>query len=295
MIASGKYPKVSIVTPNYNGGKYLEQTIQSVISQGYPNLEYIIIDGGSTDNSVEIIKQYEDHLIYWESKPDNGLYHAIQKGFDRCTGEIMSWINSDDMYHPKALFVVAEIFDKFPEIRWLQGKPTIFDEDGRCVHVLPTKLWTRYDYYLAESGIFIQQESTFWKRSLWDEAGKYITTSLKYAGDYELWIRFFNLSALYFTEALIGGYRARSNDQFSVEHLKDYKNEVKELVRKWNLSKRDLKIIRRYKLLKRINNIVSKIKLINLNRFISRYKKKNFGYPPSIYFDRLSQSFQIKS
>ncbi len=93
------YPKISIVTPSYNQGQYLEQTILSVIGQNYPNLEYIIIDGGSTDNSIEIIKKYERYLAYWVSEKDKGHYHAVQKGFDKSTGEIMSWLNSDDILH----------------------------------------------------------------------------------------------------------------------------------------------------------------------------------------------------
>jgi glycosyltransferase involved in cell wall biosynthesis len=91
-------PKISIVTPSFNQGMFLEKTILSVLEQGYPNLEYIIIDGGSSDNSVEIIKKYEKHLAYWESEPDQGQSHAINKGFERATGEIFGWLNSDDWY-----------------------------------------------------------------------------------------------------------------------------------------------------------------------------------------------------
>ena len=127
------YPKISIVTPNYNMGAYLEETIKSVISQNYPNLEYFIIDGGSNDNSLEIIKKYERHLTYWISEKDNGMYHAIQKGFEKSTGEIMAWLNSDDMYHSNSLFIVAEIFDSFPQVEWLLGASTTFDEKGRTV------------------------------------------------------------------------------------------------------------------------------------------------------------------
>jgi glycosyltransferase involved in cell wall biosynthesis len=108
-------PKISIITPNYNGGEYLEETIQSILTQNYPNLEYIIIDGGSTDNSVEIIKKYEDQLSFWVSEPDKGLYDAIQKGFDKSSGEIMAWLNSDDLYHKNAFFTVVEIFMKKEE------------------------------------------------------------------------------------------------------------------------------------------------------------------------------------
>lgn len=153
------YPKLSIVTPNFNGGEYLEATIKSVLSQNYPNLEYIIIDGGSTDESVAIIKKYESQLAFWVSEPDKGLYDAIQKGFDKSTGEIMAWINSDDLYHPKAFFTVAEIF-KFDEVKWLQGIPTTFDELGRTVAVSEFKRWSKLDYYLGNFE-WIQQESVF--------------------------------------------------------------------------------------------------------------------------------------
>ena len=101
------YPKITVVTPNYNYGHYLEETIRSVLLQGYPNLEYIIIDGGSTDNSVEIIKKYESYVTYWESKPDRGQTHAINKGLERATGEIFNWINSDDILMPGALLAIA--------------------------------------------------------------------------------------------------------------------------------------------------------------------------------------------
>src|SRR5690349_701527 len=108
------WPKISIVTPNFNNGKYLEDTIVSVLSQNYPNLEYFIIDGGSTDNSLEIIKRYERHLAGWTSEPDGGMYEAIDKGFNKTTGEIMAWLNSDDMYHRKSLFAVGKLFCDLP-------------------------------------------------------------------------------------------------------------------------------------------------------------------------------------
>ena len=97
------YPRISIVTPSYNQGQFIEQTIRSVLLQNYPNLEYIIIDGGSTDNTVETIEKYEQYITYWVSEPDRGQSHAINKGFARCTGEIMAWLNSDDLYLPSAL------------------------------------------------------------------------------------------------------------------------------------------------------------------------------------------------
>src|SRR5690606_31772171 len=101
------WPKISIVTPSYNQGQFIEETILSILNQNYPNLEYIIIDGGSTDNTVEIIKKYEDRITYWVSEKDNGQADAINKGLEQCTGEIFNWINSDDYLAKKSLYSIA--------------------------------------------------------------------------------------------------------------------------------------------------------------------------------------------
>lgn len=115
------YPKISIITPSFNQGKFLEGTILSVLNQNYPNLEYIIMDGGSTDNSIEIIKKYVDKLTYWQSKPDDGQSAAINEGFRHATGEIFCWLNSDDQYTEGALKIVGEYFTNHPECQWLCG------------------------------------------------------------------------------------------------------------------------------------------------------------------------------
>ena len=130
------FPKISIVTPSFNQAQFLEETILSVINQNYPNLEYIIIDGGSTDGSVDIIKKYEKHLTYWVSEPDNGHGHALNKGFSTTTGEIMAWINSDDKYYPSTFATVAEIFNKFSDINWIHGKNSRIDKSVRLEDVL---------------------------------------------------------------------------------------------------------------------------------------------------------------
>ncbi|NVO00781.1 MAG: glycosyltransferase, partial [Geobacteraceae bacterium] len=124
-------PKITIVTPSYNQGRFLEKTILSVLDQGYPNLEYIVIDGGSTDESVEIIKKYADRLTYWVSEPDRGQSHAINKGFERATGEIFGWLNSDDWYHPGALQAVAEAFAANPDVGAVVGAGEMVDEEGK--------------------------------------------------------------------------------------------------------------------------------------------------------------------
>ena len=135
-----EYPKITVVTPNYNYGHYLEETIRSVLMQGYPNLEYIIIDGGSTDNSLEVIKKYEHWLTYWVSEPDRGQTHAINKGLAKATGEIFNWINSDDILMPGALFAIAK---GMQDSDAFVGVVNNFDESGREVKVCPQNITSK--------------------------------------------------------------------------------------------------------------------------------------------------------
>jgi glycosyltransferase involved in cell wall biosynthesis len=291
--------KITIITPVFNGASYLEETILSVINQDYPNLEYIIIDGGSTDESVEIIKKYEKHLAYWVSEPDDGLYHAIQKGFEKSTGEIMAWINSDDMYHRGAFSIVAELFLKFPQIEWIMGMPSAYDEQSRTIFVHDFKLWCKAKFLTIQDE-WIQQESVFWRRSLWQKAGSQVNTTLKLAGDFELWTRFFRHAELYSLQVLLGGFRIRSANQLSFEHIEDYKAEVQEVVK----SERSLlpaEYIHKLDSIKQFNDKLSshKIRILKSLYFRNNYKKiklfeqQLFKYPPQVNFDRLKQNFYI--
>ena len=228
------YPKISIVTVNYNKGKYIEETIQSVLNQGYPNLEYIIIDGGSTDNSVAIIRKYESQLAHWVSEKDSGMYDALQKGFSRSSGDIMGWLNSDDILHPKALFTIGEIFGCLP-VEWIQGLPTVIDDFGKVVYTRAARNRAA-DFYNKKyhDGIFIQQESTYWRRSLWEKAGSHISTDYKYAGDFELWMRFFQSSKLYNIQVIIGAFRFSESEQLSKNNYEKYLQESDSIVEKYN-------------------------------------------------------------
>lgn len=199
------YPKISIVTPSYNQAEFIEETLVSVISQGYPNLEYIVIDGGSTDGSVDIIKKYEKYLAYWVSEPDNGHADALNKGFSRATGEIMAWINSDDKYYSWTFTTVAEVFNAHQDINWIVGLYSNYDRKGRLTSV-------RSEYRNVYSYIFgdfhIQQESVFWRRPLWEKTGSYIDTSVNLMIDTELWCRFFLYDELWHIDRVLGGYRS---------------------------------------------------------------------------------------
>lgn len=229
------YPKISIVTPNFNGVKYLEKTIQSILNQRYPNLEYIIIDGGSTDGSQEVIAKYESQLQYWTSEPDEGLYHAIDKGFGVSTGEIMGWLNSDDILHPNALFILAKCFEN-PNVRWVQGTNTVIDEEENVFVTQEPFNVDRFDFlswqYLINDQLklfgTIQQESTYWSRELWVKSDG-LDLSYKYAGDFALWMRFFRHEKLWNVNSFIGAFRRRSN-QLSSNHINEYILETKRCI-----------------------------------------------------------------
>ena len=227
------YPKISIVTVNYNNGAFLEQTIKSVIDQEYPNLEYILIDGGSTDNSLDVIQHYAHHFTYWVSEPDQGQYDAIQKGFDQATGDIMAWLNSDDKYLPRSLFKVAEIFEKYPEVRWLMGLAREYTEDGALVGqiTLPWCRWSK-NRYLSNDFQFIQQESSFWSRELWEKAGGKLDLNFDLAADMELWARFFRFEKLHTTTVELSGFRHRREGQRSKVGKASYLTEALQIVRR---------------------------------------------------------------
>lgn len=180
-------PKISIITPSFNQGEFLETTIKSVLDQNYPNLEYIIIDGGSTDNSVDIIKKYERHLAYWISEKDKGQTDAINKGFKRATGEIIAWLNSDDYYFPGALNLIAEMYQSNPKAGLYIGNGTVADRNGKKIRRYSHDIIFDYETLLKGSN-YILQPSTFINSKALTEVG-YLDDSLHFAMDLEYWIR----------------------------------------------------------------------------------------------------------
>jgi len=205
-----EWPPIVLVTPVFNSAAYIEQTIQSVISQRYPNLQYFIVDGGSTDGTVDIIRKYEKEITGWLSEPDRGMYDALNKGFARSTNEVMGWISATDVLQPYGLFVAASVFRTFPDVVWITGIPTLVDELGMTVEVQRLPHWSRIRVLLGANR-HIQQESTFWRRGLWEKAGARMEDSLRGGGDFELWLRFFRHAQLYSVDALIGAWRLHSD------------------------------------------------------------------------------------
>ena len=224
------WPKISLVTPVFNSARYLEATIRSVLSQKYPNLEYIIVDGESSDGSLDIIRRYESDLHAWISEPDRGMYDAINKGFARSSGEIMGWISATDLLHAGSLFVVGGVFRTFPQVEWITGRPTGFNDDGMAVEFLNLRRWSRWPF-LAGANRYIQQESTFWRRSLWDRAGGRVDDSRRSASDFELWVRFFRYAQLYSVDALIGGFRSHP-DSLGLQNLEECHRIQDEIIEK---------------------------------------------------------------
>ena len=243
-------PLITVVTVVYNGEKFIEETILSVINQTYDNVEYIIMDGGSTDETINILKKYEEYIDYWVSEKDAGMYDALHKGFKLGNGSIYSWINSDDIYEQGALKIVADTFIKH-KIDWLTAVPSVIDVNGNVISV---EYPFYYHKHLIRNGLFrgdmlgfIQQESTFFSSKLYWKSP--LNTSYKFAGDYHLWCGFANYSKLYTLKTTLAYFRIH-NKQLSSDKEKYYQECD------------DLKINFLYKNLVKINSIKKMIKSI---------------------------------
>lgn len=211
------WPKISIVTPSYNQGKYIEETIRSVIMQGYPNLEYFVIDGGSTDNSVDIIKKYENDLAYWVSEKDNGQTHAINKGLAKATGDIVAYINSDDLYMPYTFKLVAELFAQH-NLHWLTGiqsrlvAENVISPKRDAVKLFSRELYQK-GYHVGSLFGWNQQCSTFWSADLFNKVGRKFDESFNHAMDIDMWIRMSKHAELVSVEAMLALMRLHADQK----------------------------------------------------------------------------------
>ena len=201
---------------------FIEATLLSVLDGSSLPEEFVVVDGGSTDGTAEVVERYGERLAWWVSEGDGGQYDAIEKGFAHTQSDVMGWLNAGDLFMPWTISVVRELFATFPQVDWLTTqRPLIADDQGRIVSCefiggfaadsfragvnLPGGTW------FARAGI--QQESTFWRRSLWNRAGARLATDLRYAGDFELWLRFFEHAQLYALDAPLAAHRVHAGQK----------------------------------------------------------------------------------
>lgn len=267
--------KISIVTPSFNQGQFIEETILSVLDQGYPNLEYIIVDGGSTDNTVEIIKKYEKHLKWWVSEKDRGQSHAINKGLAKCTGDIFNWINSDDYYNGNVFEKVNQAFEN-PEVKLFGGCSHIFGGEKEWVSdgtKLPDPL---QNIWVHPS---IDQPATFFRKSMIDEFG-YLTESLHYTMDLEwllkYWVKY-GIDGFVKTSDVFIHFREHGasktvnfQEKFANERLKIYRS----ILSNFNSS---IKILDEYKFKMPENSINKEWIIKTFNRYVYMELQRYYG------------------
>lgn len=197
-------PLVSIITPSYNQAAYLEETINSVLKQDYQNLEYIIVDGGSDDGSLEIINKYAEQLAWWVSEPDQGQTDAINKGFARAKGEILAWLNSDDTYLPGAVSEAVIYLQSHPEIGMVYGDANLIDEDGNVIGSFPARQTD--NQRLMRGYVHIPQQASFFRADLWKNVGP-LDPTFFFAMDYDLWVRLSKQAPLKYHPRLWANFR----------------------------------------------------------------------------------------
>jgi glycosyltransferase involved in cell wall biosynthesis len=224
------WPKISIVTPSLNQGQYIEETIRSVLLQGYPDLEYIIIDGGSTDASKDIIRKFEPWVNYWISEPDRGQSHAVNKGFQKASGEIIAWINSDDFYLPGALCKAACWLSLEAGISFIYGDCRVVDDKGQGIDFYKGKFYSDQDFK-AYWNHYVPQPSAFFLRSILDDVG-YLNEALSFVMDYDFWVRTSQRYLLYYTGEILAGFRLHSISK-SVAFKSRFDPELDTAVRKY--------------------------------------------------------------
>ena len=252
-----EYPLVTIVTPSYNQADYLERTILSVLNQDYARIEYIVIDGGSTDGSIDIIKRYEDRIAFWISEPDNGQSHAINKGFKHATGEIFNWLNSDDILMPSATSIAVHYLTTYPQYGMVYGDRLVVDQHDQILACIELPSFSRFLY---KFGGFLPQETSFFRRELWRQANG-LDEDLHISMDRDLWLKFMKVGRLYHIPFVLGSWRqhasAKSYLAFGPQHATGKECQEKTKVEATHLSR-----VYRSKVLRRVANKIDKLRTV---------------------------------
>jgi glycosyltransferase involved in cell wall biosynthesis len=238
-----KYPKISIVTPSLNQGQFIQRTIESVLSQDYPNLEYLVMDGGSTDNTLDVLASYSERLK-WVSEKDEGQTHAINKGLGQATGDIVAYLNADDLLLPGALHAVARVFTMDPTAVWVTGKCRIIDETNREIRGLITaykNFWLSIHSRPALLVMdYISQPATFWRAGILTRVGL-LDESLHYVMDYDYWLKLYAESPPVFIPEYLAAFRlhtqSKTTAKTSMEGARQYCEEESTVIRRYTSSR----------------------------------------------------------
>lgn len=234
------YPKISIVTPSLNQGQFIEETIQSVLLQNYPNLEFLIMDGGSSDNTLEVLKRYSAQ-VKWISEKDNGQANAINKGLRMSSGDIVTYLNADDLLLPGSLFRVVQLFAKYPKTLWLTGQCRNIDMNNQEIRRLITlykNLWLRFhNRFSLLITDYISQPATFWRAEVLEQSG-YLDESLHYAMDYEFWLRLYSKYPPAFIPEYLAAFRIHPQSKnTNAGHKNVYIDEERLIIKQYTESK----------------------------------------------------------
>ena len=264
------YPKVSIVTPSYNQAQFLEETILSVLNQNYPNLGYMIIDGGSTDGSIEIIKKYEKYLAYWVSEKDEGMYDAINKGLKIASGNILAYLNSDDFYFPGTIQTVVDYFEKHPNTCLIYGDCDFIDSRGHFLYSYHYPAF-KWDLFIVLNWSSIPQQATFWRRDIHEKVG-YFNPTFKMAGDFDFYVKVGKHFRIDHIRRRLAKYRIHDKS-LTITNQDVAREEVRRIHRRYGISDRFVIICLRCLAdlrIKLLNLPLMIKKMLNLERLISR-------------------------
>jgi GT2 family glycosyltransferase len=209
-------PTITVVTPSFQQGRFLERTIYSILSQEYPRLEYVVQDGASSDRTVDVLHRFGPYLTRWASEPDKGQTDAINRGFHGTTGEIMAWVNSDDLLLPGCLAYVARFLVDHPDVDVIYGYRLMIDEDDRRIG---TWITPAHDDHALAIADFVPQETLFWRRRIWDAAGGRVDPSFEYALDWDLLLRFRDAGArMVRLPRFLGAFRVHEAQKTTASH-----------------------------------------------------------------------------
>lgn len=230
--------KISIITPSYNQAEFIERTILSVLNQNYKNIEYIVMDGGSTDGTIEILKKYSDRII-WKSEKDSGQSEAINKGIKIATGDIVAYLNSDDTYEPNAFIKIVDFFQKNPDKKWVYGECRIIDKNDKEIRkpitLYKNLLLKHYSYTKLLSENFISQPATFWKRQIHSEMG-FFDENEHLCMDYEFWLRIGQKYPAGVMHDYLANFRYYADNKSGSAHKEQLQNRL-EIAKKYSQGK----------------------------------------------------------